>query len=135
MRARNHSLLAAVDSVLLVSGTARFTGPREVVVSGLDDRIRITADTVCINTGSRSALPAVPGARLGGRIHDSESIQHVSPLPRRLTVIGGGYVGLEFACSTSPISIFPGGSCHANVTRLPRERSHSNSPGRVTTIP
>lgn len=97
MRARNHSLLAAVDSVLLVSGTARFTGPREVVVSGLDDRIRITAGAVCINTGSRAALPAVPGARLGGRIHDSESIQHVSPLPRRLTVIGGGYVGLEFS--------------------------------------
>lgn len=97
MRTRNHTLLAAVDSILLVSGTARFTGPREVVVTGVDDRIRLTADAVAINTGSRAALPDVPGAALGGRVFDSEGLQHASPLPRRLTVIGAGPVGLEFA--------------------------------------
>lgn len=56
MRARNHSLLAAVDSVVLVSGTARFTGPREVVVSGLDDRIRISADSLASTYLPRDGL-------------------------------------------------------------------------------
>jgi len=47
---------AAVDSVLLVSGTERFTGPREVVVSGLDDRIRISADSLASTYLPRDGL-------------------------------------------------------------------------------
>lgn len=97
MRSRNHALLADVESVLLVSGEARFTGARELEVTAGDDRLRLTADAVVINTGSSPALPSVPGAVVGGRVHDSTSLQHVSPFPRRLVVVGGGYVGLELA--------------------------------------
>ena len=50
-----------------------------------------------VNTGSRPAVPPVEGARVGGRIHDSTTVQHISPLPESLVVVGGGYVGLEFA--------------------------------------
>ena len=97
MRQRNFEMLDSVDSVLLVSGRAEFIGERRVAVTAGDELLMITADTVIINTGSRPATPPIDGARVGGRIHDSETIQHVSPLPRSLVVVGGGYVGLEFA--------------------------------------
>lgn len=97
MRAKNFQLLDEVDSVLLVSGHAEFTGDREVLVAGGAETLRITAETVLVNTGSRPAVPPVEGARVGGRIHDSTTVQHISPLPESLVVVGGGYVGLEFA--------------------------------------
>lgn len=103
MRRKNFQMLDDLDSVLLVSGRAVFTGPREVEVTAGPDRLRISADTVVVNTGSAPSLPpaegkgAIEGAVVGGRIHDSITLQHVQPFPARLTVIGGGYVGLEFA--------------------------------------
>ena len=97
MRKKNFSMLDDLDSVLLVSGRAEFTGEREVLVTGGTDTMQITADTVVVNTGSIANIPPIDGAKLGGRIHDSESLQHVSPFPKELVVVGGGYIGLEFA--------------------------------------
>lgn len=97
MRKKNFGMLASLGEVLLVSGRAEFAGEREVLVTGGDEALTLTADTVVINTGSVSRLPDVPGAVVGGRVHDSEAIQHVAPFPGHLVVVGGGYVGLEFA--------------------------------------
>lgn len=97
MRKKNFSMLDDLDSVLLVSGRAEFTGEREVLVTGGTDTMQITADTVVVNTGSVANIPPIDGAKLGGRVHDSESLQHVTPFPKRLVIVGGGYIGLEFA--------------------------------------
>ena len=97
MRKKNFSMLDDLDSVLLVSGRAEFTGDREVLVTGGSETMQITADTVVVNTGSIANIPPIDGAKLGGRIHDSESLQHVTPFPERLVIVGGGYIGLEFA--------------------------------------
>jgi pyruvate/2-oxoglutarate dehydrogenase complex dihydrolipoamide dehydrogenase (E3) component len=78
-----------------VNGRAEFTGPHEVRVTGGADTMTITADTV-VDTGFVANIPPIDGAGLGGRIHDSESLQHVDPFPRRLVIVGGGYIGLEF---------------------------------------
>lgn len=97
MRKKNFSMLDQLDSVLLVSGKATFTAEREVHVTGGSETLTLTADTVLINTGTSPTIPSIEGASVGGRIHNSETLQHVSPLPRTLVVVGGGYVGLEFA--------------------------------------
>ncbi|WP_166998129.1 FAD-dependent oxidoreductase [Paramicrobacterium fandaimingii] len=97
MRAKNFSMLDQLDSVLLVSGRATFTTEREVRVTGGSETLTLTADTVLVNTGTSPAVPPIDGAVVGGRIHNSETLQHVSPMPRSLVVVGGGYVGLEFA--------------------------------------
>lgn len=97
LRARNHAMLAEVDAVTLVEGHARFVGPRQVEVLAGPDRLVIAAETVVVNTGSVPAIPPIEGARNSARVHDSTTLQHVAPLPRRLAVVGGGYVGLEFA--------------------------------------
>lgn len=96
MRARNEQLLEEVDAVTVIDGTARFIGPREVEVTGGDERLVIRAETVIVNTGTQPRRPNLPGAD-GPRVYDSTSIQHVSPLPRELVIVGGGFIGLEFA--------------------------------------
>lgn len=96
LRAANHAMLDTVDTVTLIDGRARFVGPREIEVSAGADRLRIGARTVVINTGTVPARPDLPGVD-GPRVHDSRTIQHIDPLPRRLVVVGGGFIGLEFA--------------------------------------
>ena len=97
LRARNHAMLAGVEAVTLIDGEARFVGPREVEVTAGADRLSVHADRIVINTGTVPFWPDYATASESRRIFDSEGIQHVDPLPRRLVVVGGGYVGIEFA--------------------------------------
>jgi pyruvate/2-oxoglutarate dehydrogenase complex dihydrolipoamide dehydrogenase (E3) component len=96
LRARNHAMLAEVETITLIDGEACFVGPRTVEVTAGVERLTVRAEKVIINTGSEPSRPAIPGAN-GARVHDSVSIQHVQPLPQRLVIVGAGYVGLEFA--------------------------------------
>jgi mercuric reductase len=73
-------------------GQATFVDPRTVRVGDVE----LTADKLLIATGSRTALPPVPG------IEDVDWLDHVSALeleevPESLLVVGAGPVGLEFA--------------------------------------
>lgn len=95
LRARSHAILAEVDTVTLIDGRARFTGAHEVHVAAGDDSLTVHAETIIINTGTTPAEAPFPVD--GARVFDSTTIQHVDPLPERLVVVGGGYVGLEFA--------------------------------------
>jgi probable pyridine nucleotide-disulfide oxidoreductase len=97
LRARNYSMLADVDAITLVEGHARFIGPHQVEVRAGSDRLAIDAESVVVNTGSVPEIPSIEGAAESSRVHDSTTLQHVDPLPRRLLIVGGGYVGLEFA--------------------------------------
>ena len=91
----NHRMLEGLAT--LVDGEARFTGPREVDVrTSAGEALTIRAQTVVIGTGTVPARPDLPGLDLPG-VYDSTTIQHADPFPRRLAVVGGGFVGLEFA--------------------------------------
>lgn len=81
----------------LVLGEARFVAARTVEISLVDGGRRVVrgADVV-INTGTRPHLPPIPGLAEAG-VLTSETIQRLDRVPERLAVIGGGYVGLEFA--------------------------------------
>lgn len=96
LRDVNHHMLADLDTVTLVDGRARFVAERTVEVAGGEDRLRITAPTVVVNTGAVPVRPDLPGID-SPQVHDSTSIQHADPFPRRLAVIGAGPIGLEFA--------------------------------------
>lgn len=97
LRARNHAMLADIDAVTLIDGYARFTGPHQLEVQAGADRLVIDAGAVVVNTGSLPVTPRIEGAAGSARVHDSTTLQHIDPLPRRLIIVGGGYVGLEFA--------------------------------------
>lgn len=76
-------------------GRGRLLDAHTVEVAGE----RYTARTILIATGGRPTKPAIPGAELAVT---SEAIFSMPELPRRILVVGGGYIGLEFA------SIFQG---------------------------
>ena len=73
-------------------GHARFTGPRTVSVNG----DILEAETIVINTGGRAHIPALPGLDRVPYFTNS-SMMEVDFLPEHLLIVGGSYVGLEFA--------------------------------------
>lgn len=76
--------------VTLVEGRARLIDVNTVEVGGR----RLTARHVLIATGGRPVLPAMRGVE---HVITSEGALDLESLPRRLVVIGGGYIGVEFA--------------------------------------
>jgi pyruvate/2-oxoglutarate dehydrogenase complex dihydrolipoamide dehydrogenase (E3) component len=57
----------------------------------------IQAEHIIISTGTRPALPQIPGLEQSQHVYDSTTLMELPHLPRHLIVIGSGYVGLEFA--------------------------------------
>lgn len=86
--------------VEVLMGEASFVDEKTVKVKMNDETGRVvTAEKIFINTGERPAPPQLPGIEtLDPRIVlDSTSIQELDEVPEHLVVIGGGYVGVEFA--------------------------------------
>ncbi|WP_230487285.1 mycothione reductase [Nocardioides anomalus] len=79
-----------------IRGIARFVGERRLVVTGADGEREISADQVVVATGSRPQLPPVEGLEQSPH-HTSDTVMHLAALPRRMAILGGGYVGCEFA--------------------------------------
>ena len=73
-------------------GHARFVGPKEVEVG--NDVLK--ADKIFINVGGRAVVPPIPGLDQVPYLTNS-SMMDVDFLPPHLVVLGGSYVGLEFA--------------------------------------
>jgi len=81
----------------LLPGEARFTGPKELEVNLNDgETVRLTADNIFINVGARPADPPIDGLDSVSTLN-STSIMELDEVPEHLLVLGGGYVGLEFA--------------------------------------
>lgn len=91
-------LAAGVASLLkspgitLVQGKATFAGPHEVIVG----EEHFSAPHIMIATGSSAKKLPIPGADLPGVVTSREMLQ-LEQIPKRLCVIGGGVVGMEFA--------------------------------------
>jgi pyruvate/2-oxoglutarate dehydrogenase complex dihydrolipoamide dehydrogenase (E3) component len=81
----------------LVMGEARFTGPKTIEVRLNDGGSRtIIGERVFLNLGTHAAIPPTPGLREAQPLTNIELLE-LDRLPEHLIVIGGGYVGLEFA--------------------------------------
>ena len=82
----------SLPHVDVYEGSARFVGTRTIEVLGR----QITGRQVVIAAGARPFVPDIPG--LGDvPFHTSDTIMRVDALPRRLVVLGGGYIAAEFA--------------------------------------
>ncbi len=73
-------------------GHARFDGPRRVRVNGE----LLEAERIFVNTGGRALIPDMPGLERIDYLTNS-SMMAVDFLPEHLIVVGGSYIGLEFA--------------------------------------
>jgi mycothione reductase len=88
---REYRAGSRTPNVTLYEGHARFSGPRTLEIEGYGE---ISADRIVIATGSR---PQVPPELRGVPHHTSDTVMRIDDVPRRLLILGTGYVGAEFA--------------------------------------
>ena len=79
-------------SLRLYRGIAEFAGPHQVKVGAE----LLESDQIFINTGARPSIPEIPGLADSGYL-TNETVMELTTVPEHLVVLGGGYVGLEFA--------------------------------------
>jgi pyruvate/2-oxoglutarate dehydrogenase complex dihydrolipoamide dehydrogenase (E3) component len=81
----------------LIMGSGRFVAPKTLEVRLNDGGTRVlVGDRVFINVGTHAAIPRVPGLEVARPLTNIEALE-LDYLPPHLIVLGGGYVGLEFA--------------------------------------
>ena len=97
LRAANYNKLASIPGVEVLTGKAHFLSPHVVEVTTESGVEQIEAKQIYINTGARSAKLSLEGAD-DKRIYDSTGLLQLESLPKRLVIVGGGYISLEFAC-------------------------------------
>jgi pyruvate/2-oxoglutarate dehydrogenase complex dihydrolipoamide dehydrogenase (E3) component len=99
LRGRNLANLTAHPEATLLLGQASFVNERQVRVRLVetDEEVIVEADHIFINTGAVPRLPPIPGLRESRRVFTSTSLMEQTVLPERLVIIGGGFIGLEFA--------------------------------------
>jgi mycothione reductase len=91
-------------NVTLIEGTADFLDERTLDVEGR----RITAPNILLAAGARPVVPPITGLVETG-FHTSDSIMRLPELPKRLGVIGGGFIAVEMA------HVFSGLGSHVTI--------------------
>ncbi|HJE50519.1 MAG TPA: mycothione reductase [Tessaracoccus flavescens] len=82
------------DNVTVFHGEAKFVGPKTLAVDGVE----ISADHIVIATGSRPRAIEVPGMdEVSDRVFTSDTIMRIDTFPKRLVILGGGFIAAEFA--------------------------------------
>src|SRR6266481_544033 len=89
--------LREADLVELIYGEGSFVGPKQVRVRLNDGTERtLTADLIVIDTGLTANIPPIKGLASVPYL-DNASVMELGEVPEHLLVLGGGYIGLEFA--------------------------------------
>lgn len=91
-RSRNEAWLEAMEGLAYLRGHARLTGPTTVEVDGET----LEAPRIFLNVGGRAQAPSIPGI-LDVPYLDNSNMVELDHVPEHLPIVGGGYVGLEFA--------------------------------------
>jgi pyruvate/2-oxoglutarate dehydrogenase complex dihydrolipoamide dehydrogenase (E3) component len=96
-RSGNENRIAKTKNLDLIYGVASFTGPKSIAVrTPKRGELHFTADRYFLNAGCRPAIPKILGLA-DVPFLTSTSIMELAKVPPHLLVLGGGYVGLEFA--------------------------------------
>ena len=95
----NYSNVQETDNVRVIDGEASFVNENKVSVQlNSGGEVTYQADRIFINTGSTPNIPAIDGLEVDGQfIHTSKSLMDDEVFPEKLTIIGDGFIGLEFA--------------------------------------
>lgn len=97
LRNKNYHNLADNPNVTVYTGIGSFVSADVVTVRTATEKIRLTSKQIIINTGAETVIPPIEGVAGNPFVYTSTSIMELADLPRRLVIIGGGYIGLEFA--------------------------------------
>ncbi|MCP1104371.1 reactive chlorine resistance oxidoreductase RclA [Serratia nevei] len=97
LREKNYQNLAGLEQVSVIDGRAAFIDPHRISVQGAAGTQVLSGEHIFINTGAVSRRPAIDGLDRSQRSYDSTGLLQLTQRPARLGIIGGGYIGLEFA--------------------------------------
>ncbi|EIG9088977.1 pyridine nucleotide-disulfide oxidoreductase [Serratia marcescens] len=97
LREKNYQNLAGLEPVTVIDGRAEFIDPHRISVQGAAGTQVLSGERIFINTGAVSRWPAIDGLDRSQRSYDSTGLLQLTQRPARLGIIGGDYIGLEFA--------------------------------------
>lgn len=98
LRNKNYHMLADEQTVTVLDGEAHFIADHEIeVVLTNDKKEQFKGERIFINTGAVPVMLPIPGLKESKYILDSTQAMDEKKMPENLTIIGAGYIGLEFA--------------------------------------
>ena len=96
LNGKNYAAISGAG-VDIIDAEAHFLSNKVIEIKAGDEKEELTAETIVINTGAVSNVLPIPGLTETEHVYDSTGIQNLKELPKRLGVLGGGNIGLEFA--------------------------------------
>ncbi len=97
LRGKNYEMLASKENITVYDGTGSFVSKNVVNVENNGENVQIEGEKIFINTGATTIIPNIKGISESKHVYTSTSLMELKELPKKLTVIGAGYIGLEFA--------------------------------------
>ena len=97
LRGKNYEMLASKENITVYDGTGSFVSKNVVNVENNGENVQIEGEKIFINTGAATIIPNIKGLKESNYVYTSTSIMELKELPKKLTIIGAGYIGLEFA--------------------------------------
>ena len=91
--------------IKVIYGTASFIKPKTLLIRSEGKEEILEADRIIIATGSEPAVPPIPGLRESKNVIDSTAALSLERLPKTLLVLGGGVIGVEFACALQALGV------------------------------
>lgn len=114
LRDSNYEKLGKRPNVTIYTGVGSFTSANTIKVVLPDGDIELQGKEIFINTGSIPIIPAIDGIKQSQKVYTSATMLEVDLLPKHLIIVGGGYIGLEFASMYagfgSKVTVLEGGS-------------------------
>ncbi len=96
LNGKNYATIAGTG-VDIIDAEARFLSNKVIEIQAGEEKEELTAETIIINTGAVPTILPIPGLAESKFAVDSTGIQRLENLPKRLGILGGGPIGLEFA--------------------------------------
>ena len=98
LREKNYHMLADEKTITVLDGKAHFIADHEIEVELPNvKKAQYKGDRIFINTGAVPVMLPIPGLKESKYILDSTQAMDEKKMPKNLTIIGAGYIGLEFA--------------------------------------
>lgn len=100
LNSKNYHMLADNESITVFDGFGSFLDENTILVESNGEELELSADKIIINTGAESFIPKISGIEEG--LKDSKILTSTELLENQeaidnLAIIGGGFIGLEFA--------------------------------------
>lgn len=97
LRDKNFHNLADLENVDVIEGRAEFIDNHTVRVMQPTGELELSGEKIFINTGAQATMPNVTGLTTTPGVFDSTGLLNLTHRPERLGILGGGYIGVEFA--------------------------------------